>query len=143
MRGAIPLTAPPAGPDATTVATAAAAGSSATKAAAAGVRPLPSAATPPPPIPPTAAAAPTLPPQPPAAVPPTPDTDAAAAAVEATHVAAVYTAIAAHFSATRYAPWPAVAAFLAAFPAGSLRRRHWLREWQVRAAGTARRGRRP
>ncbi|CAK7275071.1 tRNA methyltransferase, has a role in tRNA modification [Sporothrix epigloea] len=39
---------------------------------------------------------------------------------EETHVHAVYEAIADHFSATRYAPWPLVAQFLAAQPAGSI-----------------------
>ncbi|CAK7563338.1 MAG: tRNA methyltransferase, has a role in tRNA modification [Sporothrix epigloea] len=39
---------------------------------------------------------------------------------EQTHVHAVYEAIADHFSATRYAPWPLVAQFLAAQPAGAI-----------------------
>lgn len=44
----------------------------------------------------------------------------AAAAYEDTHVHAVYDAIAPHFSATRYRPWPRVARFLLELPAGSV-----------------------
>lgn len=43
-----------------------------------------------------------------------------AAAYEQVHVHEVYDAIADHFSATRYAPWPLVARFLAAQPSGSV-----------------------
>ncbi|EFW98575.1 oxidoreductase [Grosmannia clavigera kw1407] len=43
-----------------------------------------------------------------------------AAAYEQAHVHEVYDAIADHFSATRYAPWPLVAQFLAAQPPGSI-----------------------
>ncbi|CAK7269070.1 tRNA methyltransferase, has a role in tRNA modification [Sporothrix epigloea] len=39
---------------------------------------------------------------------------------EQTHVHAVYEAIADHFSATRYAPWPLVTQFLSAQPAGAI-----------------------
>lgn len=39
---------------------------------------------------------------------------------EAAHVHGVYDAIAPHFAATRYAPWPRVDSFLADIPAGSL-----------------------
>ena len=39
---------------------------------------------------------------------------------EETHVHSVYESIADHFSATRYAPWPLVARFLEAQPAGSI-----------------------
>ncbi|KAF4340473.1 tRNA (uracil-5-)-methyltransferase TRM9 [Fusarium beomiforme] len=39
---------------------------------------------------------------------------------EATHVHAVYEAIAPHFSATRHKPWPRVASFLLSQPPGSL-----------------------
>ncbi|KIH91566.1 hypothetical protein SPBR_01866 [Sporothrix brasiliensis 5110] len=39
---------------------------------------------------------------------------------EQTHVHEVYDAIADHFSATRYSPWPLVAQFLARQPAGSI-----------------------
>ncbi|KAF4983125.1 hypothetical protein FZEAL_1392 [Fusarium zealandicum] len=39
---------------------------------------------------------------------------------EATHVHAVYEAIAPHFSATRHKPWPRVASFLLAQPPGSV-----------------------
>ncbi|KAF4457777.1 hypothetical protein F53441_350 [Fusarium austroafricanum] len=39
---------------------------------------------------------------------------------EATHVHAVYEAIAPHFSATRHKPWPRVASFLTSQPPGSL-----------------------
>ncbi|KAJ4328270.1 tRNA methyltransferase, has a role in tRNA modification [Fusarium piperis] len=39
---------------------------------------------------------------------------------EATHVHAVYEAIAPHFSATRHKPWPRVASFLQAQPPGSI-----------------------
>ncbi len=48
------------------------------------------------------------------------DSDAAAASYEQSHVHAVYDAIADHFSATRYAPWPLVARFLAAQPPGAV-----------------------
>lgn len=41
-------------------------------------------------------------------------------AYEATHVHAVYEAIAPHFSATRHKPWPFIASFLASQPAGSV-----------------------
>ncbi|KAK3946170.1 hypothetical protein QBC46DRAFT_275921 [Diplogelasinospora grovesii] len=44
----------------------------------------------------------------------------AAEAYERTHVHGVYEAIAPHFSATRYKPWPAVAAFLDAQKLGSV-----------------------
>ena len=40
--------------------------------------------------------------------------------IERTHVHQVYDAIAAHFSATRYKPWPRVAEFLQSLPPGSL-----------------------
>ncbi|CAK7217471.1 tRNA methyltransferase, has a role in tRNA modification [Sporothrix bragantina] len=57
-----------------------------------------------------------------------PDQDAAsspaplndASHYEETHVHAVYESIADHFSATRYAPWPLVAQFLAGQPAGAI-----------------------
>lgn len=41
-------------------------------------------------------------------------------AVEREHVAAVYDAIAPHFSATRYKPWPRVAQFVASLPLGAV-----------------------
>ncbi|KAJ3225386.1 tRNA methyltransferase, has a role in tRNA modification [Chytriomyces hyalinus] len=41
-------------------------------------------------------------------------------ALERTHVQSVYQAIAPHFSATRYKPWPVVEDFLGAIPAGSI-----------------------
>ena len=40
--------------------------------------------------------------------------------IERTHVHQVYDAIALHFSATRYKPWPRVSEFLESLPAGSL-----------------------
>jgi tRNA (uracil-5-)-methyltransferase TRM9 len=43
-----------------------------------------------------------------------------AEAYERTHVHGVYEAIAPHFSATRYKPWPAVASFLHAQPPGAV-----------------------
>ncbi|KAJ6789587.1 hypothetical protein PWT90_09481 [Aphanocladium album] len=43
-----------------------------------------------------------------------------AEAYESTHVHAVYEAIAPHFSSTRHSPWPRVAAYLEAQPAGSV-----------------------
>jgi len=46
--------------------------------------------------------------------------DAEAEAYESTHVHGVYEAIASHFSATRYKPWPAVASFLRALPPGAV-----------------------
>jgi tRNA (uracil-5-)-methyltransferase TRM9 len=46
--------------------------------------------------------------------------DADAEAYERTHVHGVYEAIAPHFSATRYKPWPAVASFLRSQPAGAV-----------------------
>jgi len=46
--------------------------------------------------------------------------DADAEAYEREHVHGVYEAIAPHFSSTRYKPWPAVAQFLHARPAGSM-----------------------
>jgi tRNA (uracil-5-)-methyltransferase TRM9 len=46
--------------------------------------------------------------------------EAEAEAYERTHVHGVYEAIAPHFSATRYKPWPAVASFLRAQPPGAL-----------------------
>jgi len=75
-----------------------------------------------------AAAAVTAPTAPPSApTPPTaptiPDTTGdglAPPAVETEHVHALYDAIAPHFSATRYAPWPAVETFLRGLPAGAL-----------------------
>jgi tRNA (uracil-5-)-methyltransferase TRM9 len=48
------------------------------------------------------------------------DADAEAEAYERAHVHGVYEAIAPHFSATRYKPWPAVAAFLHAQQPGSV-----------------------
>lgn len=45
---------------------------------------------------------------------------AQAEAYERTHVHGVYEAIAPHFSATRYKPWPAVASFLRAQPPGAV-----------------------
>lgn len=45
-----------------------------------------------------------------------PPPGAQAGTYEAQHVHAVYSAIAPHFAATRYAPWPAVDAFLASLP---------------------------
>ncbi|CAK7244392.1 MAG: tRNA methyltransferase, has a role in tRNA modification [Sporothrix thermara] len=49
-----------------------------------------------------------------------PSTPVDASYYEQTHVHAVYDAIADHFSATRYAPWPLVAQFLAAQPLGAI-----------------------
>ena len=49
-----------------------------------------------------------------------PAAEADAEAYERTHVHGVYEAIAPHFSATRYKPWPAVASFLHAQPAGGV-----------------------
>ncbi|KAK4135575.1 S-adenosyl-L-methionine-dependent methyltransferase [Trichocladium antarcticum] len=49
-----------------------------------------------------------------------PAAEADADAYERTHVHGVYEAIAPHFSATRYKPWPAVAAFLHAQPPGAV-----------------------
>ncbi|KAK3304544.1 S-adenosyl-L-methionine-dependent methyltransferase [Chaetomium strumarium] len=46
--------------------------------------------------------------------------EAEAEAYERTHVHGVYDAIAPHFSATRYKPWPAVASFLHAQPPGAV-----------------------
>ena len=46
--------------------------------------------------------------------------EAEAEAYERTHVHGVYEAIAPHFSATRYKPWPAVASFLRAQPPGAV-----------------------
>lgn len=46
--------------------------------------------------------------------------EAEAEAYERTHVHGVYEAIAPHFSATRYKPWPAVALFLRAQPRGAI-----------------------
>ncbi|AEO71690.1 8e123db9-0b01-47d5-9241-0eb55aebfbe6 [Thermothielavioides terrestris] len=46
--------------------------------------------------------------------------EAEAEAYERTHVHGVYEAIAPHFSATRYKPWPAVASFLRAQPRGAI-----------------------
>lgn len=46
--------------------------------------------------------------------------DDAAAVYEETHVHGVYEAIAPHFSATRYKPWPFVSSFLASQPPGSV-----------------------
>jgi tRNA (uracil-5-)-methyltransferase TRM9 len=43
-----------------------------------------------------------------------------AAAYEETHVHSVYESIAPHFSATRYKPWPVIAAFLDSQPPGAL-----------------------
>lgn len=54
------------------------------------------------------------------AVPPAAEAEAEAEAYERTHVHGVYEAIAPHFSATRYKPWPAVAAFLHAQPPGAV-----------------------
>ncbi|KAL2264131.1 hypothetical protein VTK26DRAFT_1652 [Humicola hyalothermophila] len=51
---------------------------------------------------------------------PSPEKEAEAEAYERTHVHGVYEAIAPHFSATRYKPWPAVASFLNAQPPGAL-----------------------
>lgn len=45
---------------------------------------------------------------------------ASAAAYEAETVHAVYDAIAPHFSATRYKPWPLIPLFLSSFPPGSV-----------------------
>ena len=39
---------------------------------------------------------------------------------EATHVHAIYTSIAPHFSLTRHKPWPLVSSFLLALPSGSI-----------------------
>ena len=50
--------------------------------------------------------------------PPAAETEAEA--YERTHVHGVYEAIAPHFSATRYKPWPAVASFLRSQPAGAV-----------------------
>lgn len=47
-------------------------------------------------------------------------TGAEAEAYERTHVHGVYEAIAPHFSATRYKPWPAVASFLRSQPLGAV-----------------------
>lgn len=52
--------------------------------------------------------------------PPAPTTSISASAYEAQHVHAVYQAIAPHFAATRYAPWPAVDQFLSSLPAQAL-----------------------
>ena len=49
-----------------------------------------------------------------------PSANAAAEDLENRHVHAVYDVIASHFSATRYAVWPKVGAFLHALSAGSL-----------------------
>ncbi|KAK4121804.1 S-adenosyl-L-methionine-dependent methyltransferase [Parathielavia appendiculata] len=46
--------------------------------------------------------------------------EAEAEAYERTHVHCVYEAIAPHFSATRYKPWPAVGSFLRAQPPGAV-----------------------
>ncbi|KAI9330588.1 hypothetical protein DFJ73DRAFT_630896, partial [Zopfochytrium polystomum] len=46
--------------------------------------------------------------------------EAAAAELERARVHAVYDAIASHFSATRYKPWPVVDNFLRSLPNGSL-----------------------
>ncbi len=48
------------------------------------------------------------------------DADADAEAYERTHVHGVYEAIAPHFSATRYKPWPAVSSFLQSQAPGSV-----------------------
>ncbi|GAB1312992.1 tRNA methyltransferase, has a role in tRNA modification [Madurella fahalii] len=48
------------------------------------------------------------------------EAEAQAEAYERTHVHGVYEAIAPHFSATRYKPWPAVASFLRAQPPGAV-----------------------
>ncbi|KAK3387674.1 hypothetical protein B0H63DRAFT_521706 [Podospora didyma] len=48
------------------------------------------------------------------------EAEAEAEAYEKTHVHGVYEAIAPHFSATRYKPWPAVADFLHAQPPGAI-----------------------
>ncbi|KAL2019459.1 hypothetical protein VTK56DRAFT_9664 [Thermocarpiscus australiensis] len=48
------------------------------------------------------------------------EAEAQADAYERTHVHGVYEAIAPHFSATRYKPWPAVASFLRAQPPGAV-----------------------
>ncbi|KAK4115554.1 S-adenosyl-L-methionine-dependent methyltransferase [Canariomyces notabilis] len=50
----------------------------------------------------------------------TEEAEARAEAYERTHVHGVYEAIAPHFSATRYKPWPAVASFLRAQPPGAV-----------------------
>ncbi|KAI9222675.1 S-adenosyl-L-methionine-dependent methyltransferase [Blastocladiella britannica] len=49
-----------------------------------------------------------------------PDTDAARARLESEQVHAVYNAIAPHFSATRYKPWPVVERFLMDLAPGSV-----------------------
>lgn len=51
---------------------------------------------------------------------PAPPTGEDVGAYEAAHVHSVYDCIAPHFSATRYAPWPRVDAFLAGLAPGSL-----------------------
>jgi tRNA (uracil-5-)-methyltransferase TRM9 len=48
------------------------------------------------------------------------ESDSMGAAYEQRHVHEVYESIAAHFSQTRYKPWPIVAEFLDQQPAGSL-----------------------
>ncbi|KAF2811925.1 S-adenosyl-L-methionine-dependent methyltransferase [Mytilinidion resinicola] len=49
-----------------------------------------------------------------------PESDSRGEAYEAEHVHAVYEQIAAHFSSTRYKPWPIVSSFLSTLPAGSI-----------------------
>ncbi|KAK4538766.1 hypothetical protein CDCA_CDCA20G4791 [Cyanidium caldarium] len=48
------------------------------------------------------------------------ESDSAAVALERTYVHHVYDRIAEHFSATRYAPWPPVQAFIERLPVGAL-----------------------
>ncbi|KAL8281820.1 hypothetical protein RB597_009505 [Gaeumannomyces tritici] len=59
-------------------------------------------------------------PQPPAMETPPPPPPAAPDSYEATHVHAVYEAIAPHFSATRHRPWPLVSRYLAAQQPGAV-----------------------
>ncbi|KAI0137305.1 S-adenosyl-L-methionine-dependent methyltransferase [Xylariales sp. AK1849] len=48
------------------------------------------------------------------------EAEAEAESYEREHVHSVYESIAPHFSATRYKPWPVIASFLLALPAGSV-----------------------